>query len=173
MKNFTNLTRQREYIKAQSDFLSAFAPRCDYAITLQTQLRTYAVKDATVDERLRATQIAVTKFRFRMNRLLTGNGWLRNEKYIPLFLPAIEGANSKDKTLHIHAALGNTGHIASEEKRQLLLDGFRQIWLNTRVLTERGGLEVAADDVAVELIDKGTAQNWLGYIAKEANRGSR
>ena len=80
---------------------------------------------------------------------------------------------SVDKTLHIHAALGNTGHRATEETRALLEQGFRQIWLNTQVGTEQAGLMVAADDVKVVLIDRARATGWLGYIGKESQHKGR
>lgn len=173
MKNFPTYAAKHAYIQAQAAFLQGIAGQCDYAITLQTNLRTYAVADSTVRARVTATEKALTKFRLRMNQLLTGNGWRRKAAYVPLFVAAIEGVGDKDKTLHIHAALGNTGHRATEATRALLEQGFRQIWVNTQVGTEQAGLMVAADDVKVVLIDRARATGWLGYIGKESQRKGR
>lgn len=166
--NFRTYAAKQAYIQAQADLLEGLANNCDYAITLQTNLRTYAVADSTRRDRLQATEKALTRFRLKMNRLLTGNGWQRKQEYVPLFVAAIEGVGDKDKTLHIHAALGNVGHTATEETRKLLEEGFRQIWVGTDIWTEQDGLEVASSDVKVELIRRETAKNWLCYIGKEA-----
>ncbi|NBS22233.1 MAG: hypothetical protein EBS75_11575 [Betaproteobacteria bacterium] len=173
MKHFATHAAKQAYIQAQATFLEGIAKHCDYAITLQTNLRTYAVAESTKRARLAATERALTKFRLRMNQLLTGNGWRRKAAYVPVFVASIEGMGDKDKTLHIHAALGNTGHIATEQTRVLLEQGLRHIWLRTDVSTEQGGLWVAADDVKVVLIDRAADRAWMGYMGKEAtNKGN-
>ena len=83
-----------------------------------------------------------------------------------MFVAAIEGTiNDYDlnRTLHIHIALGNTGHTATEETRRLLEDGIRQIWTATAVGTA---------DVRVDRLTKGTEHRWMDYIGKEAHTGS-
>jgi hypothetical protein len=93
---------------------------------------------------------------------LTGNGYKRNAAYLPLFVAAIEGTTNDydlNRTLHIHIALGNTGHTANEDTRRLLEDGIRQIWTQT---------EVGTADVRVDRLTEGTEQRWMDYIGKEA-----
>jgi hypothetical protein len=63
-----------------------------------------------MEDRLYRTQGSLRQLR---NRLLTGNGYKRNNRYLPIFVAAIEGTtNSYDlnRTLHIHVALGNRAH---------------------------------------------------------------
>jgi hypothetical protein len=92
----------------------------------------------------------------RLNRLLTGNGWRRNAAYTPHFISSIEGVGERDKTLHIHASVGNVGHKATEATRELLEEGVRQIWLATNVsvplipnLLTSPAVNVANDNVKV------------------------
>jgi hypothetical protein len=179
-----NRTQRQQYTQAEQQWLEGLAEHCDYAITLQTNLRTYAVSESTREVRLQATREALRRFRLRLNRLLTGNGWTRNADYVPIFVASIEGVGSKDKTVHIHAAVGNVGHAATEETRQLVEEGCRQIWLKTDVcvpinpnLLTSPLLQVAKDDVVVRLMrdDAGTGQTkqrWMGYMGKEAAGGN-
>jgi hypothetical protein len=120
-----------------------------------------------MEDRLYRAQASVRQLRNRLNRLLTGNGYKRNTAYLPVFVVAIEGTTNDydlNRTLHIHVALGNTGHVANEETRRLLEDGIRQIWTQTGVGTA---------DVKVDRLTKGTEQRWMDYIGKEAHTGSR
>jgi hypothetical protein len=179
-----NCTQQQQYTAAEQVWLAELAEGCDYAVTLQTNLRTYAVSHSTRQARLQATQEALRRFRLRLNRLLTGNGWKRNKAYEPVFVASIEGVGSKDKSLHIHAAVGNVGHTATENTRQLVEEGCRQIWLSIDVcvptipnLITSPLLSVAKDDVVVKLMRDHTGtgcskQRWMGYIGKEAQRGN-
>jgi hypothetical protein len=154
------------YIAAQHDYLQRVAKHCDYAITLQTSLRTCGIKAKTMEDRLYKAQAGVRQLRNRLNRLLTGNGYKRNAAYLPVFVAAIEGTTNDydlNRTLHIHIALGNTGFGATEETRRLLEDGIRQIWTAT---------EVGTADVRVDRLTEGTEHRWMGYIGKEAHTGS-
>jgi hypothetical protein len=154
------------YIAAQQDYLQRIAQHCDYAITLQTSLRTCGIKAKTMEDRLYRAQASVRQLRNRLNRLLTGNGYKRNATYLPVFVAAIEGTTNDydlNRTLHIHIALGNTGHEACEETRRLLEDGIRQIWTAT---------EVGTADVKVDRLTKGTEHRWMDYIGKEAHTDS-
>lgn len=177
-----NKAQRQQYTEAERVWLAGLAEHCDYAITLQTNLRTYAVSPSTREARMQATREALRRFRIRLYRLLTGNGWTRNADYVPIFVASIEGLNDKDKTLHIHAAVGNIGHVATEETRELVEDACRQIWLKTDVcipavpnLLTSTLLQVAKDDVVVRLMrdDAGlTKQRWMGYMGKEAAKGN-
>jgi hypothetical protein len=162
-----NRIQRQHYAQAQKVWLERLANehKWDYAITLQTHLKTYAVSAATRQQRIEAVEKATHRFKMRLNRLLTGNGWRRNQAYTP----------------HIHASIGNVGHKTTEATRELLEQGIRQLWLKTNVfvpitpnLTTSPLTQVAKDDVKVVLIGKGepayTAQRWLGYTAKEADK---
>lgn len=154
------------YVAAQHDYLQRVAKHCDYAITLQTNLRTAGIKARTMEDRLYTAQGSLRQLRTRLNRLLTGNGYKRNNRYLPVFVAAIEGTKNDydlNRTLHIHIALGNTGHTATEDTRRLLEDGIRQIWTATAVGTA---------DVRVDRLTKGTEHRWMDYIGKEAHTGS-
>ena len=154
-----------KYAAAQQDFLQRIAQHCDYAVTLQTSLRTCGIKAKTMEDRLYRTQGSLRQLRNRLNRLLTGNGYKRNAAFLPVFVAAIEGTTNDydlNRTLHIHVALGNTGHEATEDTRRLLEDGIRQIWAAT---------EVGTQDVRVDRLTKGTEGRWMGYIGKEAHAG--
>jgi len=177
-----NRAQQQQYTAAQSDWLIELARKYqwDYAITLHTNLRTYAVAKSTLEQRIELAQRATQRFRHMLNRLLTGNGWRRNAAYTPRFLSSIEGRGDKDKTLHIHASLGNVGHEATDSTRQLLEEGARQLWLKTNVyapvtpnLSTSRIRPIAVDDVEVLLIVDDRARDlskegWIGYTGKEA-----
>jgi hypothetical protein len=110
MNNEEQNNYKKAYVAAQADYLERLAQHCDYALTLQTSLPTYGIGATTMEQRLDATRNSLCQFRLRLNCLLTGNGWLRNEKYVPVFVAAIEGTRNtydKNRTLHIHIALGN------------------------------------------------------------------
>jgi hypothetical protein len=163
MNNEQQNTRKNTYIAAQADYLDKLARRCDYALTLQTNLPTYSICAATMEKRLDATRNNLNLFRLRLNRLLTGNGWLRNDKYVFVFVAAIEGTQNtydKNRTLHIHIVLGNLPAAATQE---LLEDGIRQLWAATAVGTT---------DIKLDKLTKGTEQRWNEYIGKEAHKGN-
>ena len=182
-----NRTQQQQYTAAQKAWLERLARehQWDYAITLHTNLRTYAVAKSTLEQRIELTQRATQRFRQMLNRLLTGNGWRRKPAYTPHFLSSIEGIGDKDKTLHIHASIGNVGHRATEATRQLLEEGIRQLWLKTNVyapvtpnLSTSPTKPIAVDDVDVKLIvDEETrgisTERWIGYTGKEAETKGR
>ena len=148
------------YAAAQHDYLQRVAKHCDYAITLQTSLRTCGIKARTMEDRLYKAQASLRQLRNKLNRLLTGNGHRRNNDYLPVFIAAIEGTQNtydKNRTLHIHIALGNLPTAATQE---LLEDGIRQIWAAT---------EVGTTDIKLDRLTKGTEQRWNSYIGKEAH----
>lgn len=163
MTNEQQNTYKKAYVAAQADYLDKLAQFCDFALTLQTKLPTYTFSNATMEKRLDATRSSLNQFRLRLNRLLTGNGWLRNNKYVPVFVPTIEGTLDRDdmnKTLHIHIALGNLPAAATQE---LLEDGIRQLWAAT---------EVGTADIKLDKLTKGTEQRWNKYIGKEGHKGN-
>lgn len=157
-------TQQNDYAEAQRAFLMQYADSCDYAITLQTTLSTYALSDRQMEQKVRTLQVDLRKFRNRLNRVLTGNGYRRKPSLCPIFIPAIEGradSYSSNKTLHVHIALGNPGHTATEETRLLLEDAVRQIWLDA---------ETGTKDIRVDLMRSGSKSRWIDYLTKETER---
>jgi len=121
-----NKTRTK-IILARTDYLDRLVQHCDYALTLQTNLSTYGISATTAEKRLDATRNCLHKFRMGFNRLLTGNGHRYNNDYLHIFIAAIEGTQNtydKNRTLHIHIALGNLPTAATQE---LMEDGIRQI----------------------------------------------
>jgi hypothetical protein len=162
MRNENNCTT-RAYIEAQADYVAKLVQHCDYALTLQTSLRTYGISASTMERRLQSTRNSLHRFRMRLNRLLTGNGWKRNDKYVPVFVAAIEGTQNtydKHRTLHIHIAIGNLPPSVTHEH---LYAGVRQLWMNT---------EAGTADIKLDKLQRGTEQRWSEYIGKEANRGN-
>jgi hypothetical protein len=154
------------YAEAQTNYLNKFSSHCDYAITLQTTLHTYGTSKSTMEHRQYQVQASLRILRNKLNRLLTGNGYKRNEKYLPIFIAAIEGTtnnHSLNRTLHVHIALGNTGHETTEHTRSLIEEGIKQIWQTT---------EIGTTDVRVDCLTRGTETRWMSYIGKETNRGN-
>jgi hypothetical protein len=163
MNNEPNYTQKKAYAAAQNSYLDKLAQHCEYALTLQTNLPTYSISAATMEKRLDATRSSLYKFRMRFNRLLTGNGWQRNKKHVPVFVAAIEGTKNtydKNRTLHIHIALGNLPTAATQT---LLEDGIRQLWAAT---------DVGTTDIKLDKLTIGTEQRWNSYIGKEANNNN-
>jgi len=166
MKSTIQITNKPAYIAAQNIYLQQLAGHCDYGITLQTKLYTCGATEQAMRYKLEQAEKGLYAFRHRLNRLLTGNGSVRNNRYLPVFVAAIEGTmNSYDlnRTLHIHAALGNAGHKATEATRELLEDGIRQIW---------AGIDIGTNDVKVDLLEIGTEIRWIEYLSKEASKGN-
>lgn len=156
-------THRTAHASAQLDYLNRLAQYCDYGVTLQTNLSTYAIGSATMERYLDATRSSLYKFRVRLNRLLTGNGWRRKDEYMPLFIAAVEGSLNtydKNRTLHVHLALGNLPAAATSE---LLEDGIRQIWAAT---------DVGTTDIRLDKIKNGTEHRWNKYICKETYKGN-
>ena len=82
---------------------------------------------------------------------------------MPVFVAAIEGTQNtydKNRTLHIHVALGNLPLAATQD---LVEDGIRQLWAATVVGTT---------DIKLDKLTKGTEQRWNVYIGKEAHKGN-
>jgi hypothetical protein len=162
----TQILNKSAYLAAQSTYLQQIAAHCDYGITLQTRVYTCGANMQAMQYKLEAVEKGLYVFRHKLNRLLTGNGSVRKNNYLPVFVAAIEGTmNNYDlnRTLHIHAALGNTGHRANEDTRELLEDGIRQIW---------EAIDIGTDDVKVDLLTIGTEARWIEYICKEASKGN-
>lgn len=162
MQNHQNYSTIAAYAGEQQQYLSSLAAHCSYAITLQTNLHTCNIAASTMQRNIDSVRAALAYLRRRLNRLLTGNGYRRKNTLLPVFIPAIEGGTNsydRNRTLHVHAVLGNTGHTVTAETCELLQQGIAKIWQATGIGTA---------DVRVEQLRKGTEQRWMSYIGKEA-----
>lgn len=148
--------------QAQQDYLADIAQHCSYALTLQTTLATHNVSPSRLLRDFETARHSLHQLRLRTNRALTGNGWRRNPRYLPIFLPVIEGtlnAYDRHRTLHIHLAVGNLPERYTERDLQGI---YRGCWLST---------PCAADDVVLVPLRINQQQGWLGYLTKEDRQG--
>ena len=173
MENEQKYTLKKQCGKAQIDYVEKWAQQCDYAVTLQTWLPSVgcAVKDATqramlrnmtTAQRIQFISNSFYKLRVKLNRALTGNGWLRKNELMPTVFCAIEGATNDydfNRTLHIHAAFGN---LPKALTREMLEDAIRQIWTAT---------DAGVDDIVVKAMYLGNERNWGNYLSKETHIG--
>lgn len=166
MNTFSTKHSRDAYTAAQERFVRKIAAHCQYAITLQTNLKTYGRAQSTVQRYCDELVGSVTYFRTRLNRLLTGNGHKRNHNLKPIFVASIEGTQNthdRHRTLHAHIALGNTGIEATQTTMPLLEQGVRTIWLST---------DVGIDDIVLVDMQHYDRQGWGGYLNKEAYEGN-
>ena len=155
-----------QLINATKQFLSKNADKCTHALTLQTHLSTYNVSSAKLQL---LTQLASRNLRYFISRLAYkayGNGAKRNKKHIlhPIVIPTIEyglNKNSREKTLHIHIALGNILTAQSKIKtEQQLIELIKECWLAT---------EIGVADIDIKNLH---SERWLDYITKELYDGN-
>jgi hypothetical protein len=166
MNTFKTKAEENRYKEAQERYVRNIAANCQYAITLQTNCKTYGRAKSTIEYDYHEIQGCLNKLRQQLNRLLTGNGHKRKKQYLPIFVAAIEGTlNTYDrhKTLHVHIAIGNTRLANTEATRKLLEEGVRQLWIRTRV---------GNDDVTLLNMREAQEQGWGGYQNKEAHKGN-
>ena len=98
----------------------------------------------------------------RSNRALTGNGWQRNARYLPIFVPVIEGTtNTYDpyKTLHLHIAVGN---LPERYTHADLYSIYSRCWR---------AIKYSKPDVVIKPLQAGKAAGWLHYELKEERQG--
>ena len=159
MHNHTEL--ERRAADQQRIWLSAVSSHCTHQITLQTLLHTQAVKPTAMRERVFRAQSVLRYFIPRFNRALTGNGSRRNNKYLPIIVPVLEGTcdtYNPNKTLHWHLMVGNTpSHIDTTALQQHARDIWRQH-------------DIAQDDVNASTL--WLRQGWAGYTTKEYRHGN-
>ena len=147
--------------KAQLPFLAKIAKHCSHAITLQTRFKTFNRGSQDLLDDYEITRHSLHQLRMQSNRALTGNGWRRNARYTPIFVPAIEGllnTYDRNKSLHIHLAVGNLPARFTDAD---LLAIYRDCWLSTRC---------AKDDVVLVPMWEGQECGWLGYMTKEEEK---
>ena len=155
-----------QIIDATKQFLTKNAKNCTHALTLQTNLSTYNVGSEKMQQ---LKQLASRNVRYFIRRLACkayGNGAIRNKKHIlhPTLITTIEGTldnYSKNKTIHIHIALGNIltkqSKIKTEEQ---LAKTIKECWLVT---------EVGVADIDIKSLH---SDRWLDYITKELYDGN-
>ena len=150
-------------VKAQDRFISQLVSNCSYALTMQTNLRTHNISARTMEGYVGLAQNAMAEFRPKLNRMLTGNGYLRNSMYMPVLVCALEGRlNTYDRgrTLHYHLAIGNFDHARIDDEFLKKLAGH---WIDT---------EVGTDDVLLVPMSAGHEAGWGHYISKENRDGN-
>jgi hypothetical protein len=95
-----------------------------------------------------------------------GNGAIRKKKHIlhPTLITTIEGTldnYSKNKTIHIHIALGNIltkqSKIKTEEQLKQII---KECWIAT---------EIGVEDIDIKNLH---SERWLDYITKELYEGN-
>ena len=154
------LTRRAQ--QAQQGYLADIAQHCSYALTLHTTLKTFGRSQQNLLDDFETTRHCLHQLRVRSNRALTGNGWQRNPRYLPIFVPVIEGTVNtydRNRTLHIHLAVGNLPERYTEKD---LLGIYRGSWLST---------PCAADDVRLVPLWSNEKAGWGHYMTKEERQG--
>lgn len=151
--------------QSTKDYLNLYAPLCTHALTLQTRLPTLNAGDAkmaTIKERAQRT---ARQFNRRLAVAAYGNGAIRKPAlYSPLIITAIEGTLNtydKNRTLHLHIALGNiitpTSRIQTEEQLNKTIGS---AWLATAD---------GVDDIDIQQM---TSDRWFTYLTKEFDYGN-
>lgn len=144
--------------QAVQAYASDLVELCTHALTLQTNLRTCNNSAKSIDFKSDGAIQAYREFIPKLNRILSGNGWKRNAKYVPVIIPALEGKTdtySRYKTLHFHLALGNF------DINRIDVDAFEKIiacWQST---------EIGTSDIKLRKLVDGQESGWGGYISKE------
>ena len=154
------MTRRAQ--KEQQGYSADIARHCSYALTLQTTLKTFGRSQQALLDDFERTRHSLHQLRVRSNRALTGNGWKPNPRYLPIFVPVIEGTVNtydRNRTLHIHLAVGNLPERYTEKD---LLGIYRGCWLST---------PYAADDVRLVPLWSGAEDGWGNYLTKEERQG--
>ena len=148
--------------KEQGYYVADIAQHCAYALTLPTTLKTFGRSQQALLDDFERTRHSLHQLRVRSNRALTGNGWQRNPRYLPIFVPVIEGTVNtydRNRTLHIHLAVGNLPERYTEKD---LLGIYRGCWLST---------PCAADDVVLVPLRINEKAGWGHYLTKEERQG--
>lgn len=150
-------------IEAQNQYIQQLVSKCTHALTLQTNLSTYNISNKNLEQKISLATGAMTSFKPKLNRLLTGNGHTRNPMHIPILITALEGTlNTYDRhrTLHFHIAFGN---FDSNRLDINFLEKLVRHWTGTGIGT---------DDIKLTPLALGREHGWGSYINKEAYKGN-
>ena len=71
---------------AEQEWIQAMSKNCSHQITMHTNLKTYGIQPSTMQQRMTNAKQALRYFVPRFNRAMTGNGWRRNDNYIPVII---------------------------------------------------------------------------------------
>lgn len=151
--------------KTTKDYLNLYAPLCTHALTLQMKLPTLNASKERMNILLERAQRTARQFNRRLAVAAYSNGAVRKPNiYHPLIITAIEGTLNtydKNRTLHLHIALGNiltpTSRIQTEEQLKTTI---RSEWLATAD---------GVDDIDIQQM---TSDRWITYITKEFDYGN-
>lgn len=146
-------------------FINSYAPFCTHALTLQMNLPTLDVSEVKMTMLKECAQRTARQFNRRLAVAAYGNGAIRKPAfYSPLIITAIEGTKNtydKNRTLHLHIALGNIltpkSCIQTEEQLKATI---RSAWLATAD---------GVDDIDIQQM---TSDRWITYITKEFANGN-
>ena len=145
-------------------WLEWLATHAQYAVTLQTRIDSDGLTDAQLDRKRQQIVKELNWLLPRINQRLTGNGWQRKAKYMPLFAATIQtglirgeahSMQGERKTMHVHALLGNVQDKFSPEDIQTI---FRDLWTRT---------SIGVDDIDVRPLVKGSEAGWGRYMARD------
>ena len=147
------------------DYLNLYVPLCTHGITLQTNLYTLNASAKHMENLLERASRTARQFTRRIAVAAHGNGAIRKPHlYHPLIITAIEGTTNtydKNRTLHLHIALGNiltpTSRIQTEQQLETVI---RNEWLATAD---------GVDDINIQQL---TGDRWTTYITKEFEDGN-
>lgn len=137
-------------------FSSELARFGTHGLTLQTKLYTCNSSGSGMDRKVDNAKQAFREFRPKLNRLLTGNGWVRSAQKLPLVLVSLEGSKDnydRNKSLHFHLTLGN---FDVERLDVDFLEKLVKHWCDTGIGT---------DDI--KLTSLYDASGFGGYCSKE------
>ena len=101
---------KREITSAHDEFLGSLTQQCTLSMTLQTNLKTYNISKRLMERHMEVAHQAMRSFKPKLNRLLTGNGYRRNQELLPILIFALEGTTNTydhNRSLHFHIAAGN------------------------------------------------------------------
>lgn len=155
--------QNRKVIEAQNQFIQELVSKCTHTLTLQTNLSTYNISNGTLEKHTSLATAAISAFKPKLNRLLTGNGYRRNPSLVPILITSLEGTlNTYDRhrTLHFHIAFGNF------DSNRLDINFFE------RLIHHWTGNGIGTDDIKLTPLLLGREQGWGSYINKEAFKGN-
>ena len=153
-----------DYIKEHQKFFAGFAAKCELAITLQTSFLTHNKSSAQIESMASEAIKGMHRFRPRLNRLLSGNGWKRSPEHLPIIVAALEGTGNsydRNRSLHYHLAVGNFDPARVESAA--FSEQLTRHWLESGIGTT---------DVHIQRMTAAGAYCWGMYIGKEAWQGN-
>jgi len=157
--------RTQQLHDSTKHFINLYAPFCTHALTLQMNLPTLNVSEVKMTMLKERAQRTARQFNRRLAVAAYSNGAIRKPAlYSPLIITAIEGTKNiydKNRTLHLHIALGNiltsNSCIQTEEQLKTII---RNEWLATAD---------GVDDIDIQQM---TSDRWITYITKEFDYGN-